>query len=68
MLRKLILATAATALVVTPVAPQAAPVRTASPVAEEEELGGALLPVIVFVALGLLLILVVDSSEEPTSP
>ena len=68
MLRKLILATAATALVVTPVAAQAAPVRTGSPVAEEEELGGALLPVIVFVALGLLLILVVDSSEEPTSP
>ena len=68
MLRKLIMSTAAATLVAAPVIAQAAPVRTSSELAETEELRGALLPVIIAVALGLLLILLVDSSEEPTSP
>ena len=68
MLRKLIMSTAAATLVAAPVIAQAAPVRTSSELGETEELRGALLPVIIAVVLGLLLILVVDSSEEPTSP
>lgn len=68
MLRKLILTTAAAALVAAPVAAQAAPARIGSPVAEDEQLNGALLPVLAAIVFALLLILVVDNPDEPTSP
>jgi hypothetical protein len=70
MLRKLILATAAAALGTASVAAQAAPApaRAASPVAEGEQLGGALLPVLAAAVFALLLVLVIDGSDEPASP
>jgi hypothetical protein len=70
MLRKLILTTAAAALAAMPIVAQAtpAPARTVSPVAGEEELGGALLPVLAAILFAGLLVLVIDGADEPTSP
>jgi hypothetical protein len=68
MLRKVMLTTAAATLAAAPVAAQAAPVRSSSPVAEGEQLKGGLLPIIAAVAFSLLLILLIDSEDEPTSP
>lgn len=70
MLRKIILSTAAVALVATPLAAQAAPVRTASPVGETEELSQALVAVIGGAVFALLVLLLSDnnSNTAPTSP
>ncbi len=71
MIRKLMLSAAASALAVSSVAVQAAPVaRTSAPVASgQEELGGGLLlPVLFALAIGLGIILLVDDDEEPVSP
>jgi hypothetical protein len=73
MLRKLILTTAAAALVVAPLAAQAAPARTASPVGETEELSQALVAVLGGALFALLVIVLGDSDGEtedstPTSP
>ena len=72
MLRKLILTTAAAALAAAPVAAQAAqatPARASSPMAQEEQLGGAMWPVLAAVGFALvLLFLLDDDSDNPTSP
>ena len=68
MLRKLILTTAAAALVVAPLAAQAAPARVASPVAETEQLSQELLFVLGAVGFALLVLILSDSGDNPTSP
>lgn len=68
MLRKLILTTAAAALVATPIAAQAAPVRTASPVGETEEISTGLTFALGVLVFGLLVLILSDGSDEPTSP
>jgi hypothetical protein len=68
MLRKIILTTAAAALVVAPVAAQAAPERVSSPVAETEHASEGLIFALGTAAFALLVLLLADSSDEPTSP
>ena len=68
MVRKIILATAAAALVVAPLAAQAAPMRVSSPVAETEQMSQGLMLVLGAAAFALLVLLFADNSEEPTSP
>jgi len=68
MVRKIILATAAAALAVAPLAAQAAPVRVSSPVAETEQMSQGLMLVLGAAFFALLLILVVDNGGDPTSP
>jgi len=68
MLRKLILTTAAAALFAAPLAAQAAPVRTSSPVAETEHLSQELLLLLVASGFALLVLIFAQSSDTPTSP
>ena len=68
MLRKLILTTAAAAFVAAPLAAQAAPARTSSPVAEAEGLSQELTLILGAVLLGLLVLIFADNSDSPTSP
>lgn len=70
MIRSLVLTVATAALAVAPIAAQAAPPRTAAPVAEEsEELGGSpfLIPIIIALVVGLIIVAITDG-EEPESP
>lgn len=68
MLRKLILTTAAAALTVAPLGAQAAPVRMASPVAETENLSQELMLLLGAVGFALLVLILSDSGDNPTSP
>ena len=68
MLRKLILSTAAAALVAAPLAAQAAPARTASPVAETEQLSPALAAALFIAGFTLLILLLSDDGDLPASP
>ena len=71
MLRKLILTAAAAAFVAAPLAAQAAPARTSSPVAESEGLSQALGLGLGAALLGLLILIFADNSDgeiTPTSP
>lgn len=71
MLRNLITTAAAAALVAAPVAAQAAPARTSSPVAQEENMEGNswLLPAIIGIGLAIAIFLVIDSEDDlPSSP
>ena len=68
MVRKMILATAAAALVVAPLAAQAAPERVSSPVAETENMSQGLMFALGAATFALLVLLLADSSDEPTSP
>ena len=68
MLRKLILTTAAVAFVAAPLAAQAAPARTSSPVAETEGLSQELMLILGAVVFGLLVLIFADNSDSPTSP
>lgn len=70
MLRKIAASTAAAALAISSVAAQAAPApRTASPVAEEEQLAGSMLWIaLAAIAIGVGIFLIVDDSDEPASP
>lgn len=72
MLRKLATGVAAAALAISSVAAQAAPApRTPAPVGEEEQLAGGLLWIaLAALAVGVVIFLIVDDSDEelPTSP
>ena len=71
MLRKLILTTAAAAFVAAPLAAQAAPARTSSPVAEAEGLSQELGLALGAAFLALLILILADNSNgeiTPTSP
>jgi len=68
MVRKIILATAAAALVVAPLAAQAAPMRVSSPVAETEQMSQGLMLVLGAALFALLVLVFADGSDEPTSP
>ena len=69
MLRKLILTTAAAALIGTPLAAQAAPARVSSPVAEAEGIGQEALALLFLAGFGLLVLIFGDnSSDQPASP
>jgi hypothetical protein len=71
MVRNLITTAAAAALVAAPVAAQAAPARTSSPIAAEEDLEGNswILPAIIGVGLAIVIYLIIDSEDDlPTSP
>lgn len=70
MLRKLAVGVAAATLATSSIAAQAAAAdRIASPVSEEEGLGGGfLLPLLGVIAAGLVIFLIVDDSDEPVSP
>lgn len=69
MLRKIVLSAAAATLAAAPIVAQAAPARTSSPVADQEELaGGFLWPILGAIILGVVVILLVDGDDEPVSP
>ena len=69
MLRKLILTTAAAAVIAAPLTAQAAPARDASPVAEAEGISQGLLLLLGAVGFGLLVLIFADNSDgSPTSP
>ena len=70
MFRKFVSSAAAAALLAAPIAAQAAPARTSSPVAQEEELTGiGFLPIIIGLGLLVVLFLAIDSEDElPHSP
>ena len=68
MLRKIILTTAAAALVVAPLAAQAAPERVSSPVAETENISQGVMFVLGASAFALLVLLLASNGDEPTSP
>ena len=68
MVRKIILATAAAALVVAPLAAQAAPMRVSSPVAETEQMSQGLMLVLGAALFALLVLLLADNNELPASP
>jgi len=68
MLRKLILSTAAAALVAAPLAAQAAPARTASPVAETEQLSQGLAAALFIAGFALLILLLSGDDDLPDSP
>ena len=68
MLRKIILTTVAASLVVAPVAAQAAPARVSSPVAETEQMSQGLMLVLGAAFLALLVLMLADGGDEPTSP
>ena len=68
MIRKLIHTIAAAALVAVPVAAQAVPARTSSPVAEKEQLSQALLAVLLAAGLALVVLIFSDNGDSPTSP
>ena len=68
MVRKIILATAAAALAVAPLAAQAAPMRVSSPVAETEQMSQGLMLVLGAALFALLVLVFADGSDEPTSP
>lgn len=73
MFRKLITASSALALTLTPIAAQAAPQqisRTGAEVGESEQLVGTTLWIVVAIALGLAVwgIIELSSDDEPTSP
>ena len=68
MVRKIILATAAAALVVAPLAAQAAPERVSSPVAETENISQGVMFVLGASLFALLVLVFADGSDEPTSP
>ena len=68
MLRKLILTTAAAALATAPLAAQAAPARTASPVAESEHISQGVLAVLLASGLALLVLVFANNGNTDTSP
>ena len=71
MLRNTILASAALALSLSPIAAQAAPAaRTSAPVAESEELRGTTLWVVAAIALALIVwgVIELTDDDEPQSP
>ena len=68
MLRKIILTTAAAALVVAPLAAQAAPERVSSPVAETENISQGVMFVLGASLFALLVLLLADNNELPASP
>jgi hypothetical protein len=71
MLKNVITASAAVALISAPIAAQAAPAaRTAAPVAESEELVGTTMWVVAAIALGLIIwgVIELTSDDEPESP
>jgi hypothetical protein len=68
MVRKIILATAAAALAVAPLAAQAAPVRVSSPVAETEQMSQGLMLVLGAAFFALLVLVLADNGDQPTSP
>jgi hypothetical protein len=68
MLRKLILTTAAAALVAAPITAQAAPARASSPVAESENLSQELMLILGAVLLGLLVLIFADNGDGDTAP
>lgn len=68
MLRKLILTTAAAALAAAPIAAQAAPARTSSPVAEAEGLSQELILVLGGAVFALLILVFADNGDGDTAP
>jgi hypothetical protein len=73
MIRNLFLSGAAAALVVAPLAAQAAPPRVSAPVSAEEELrgGSMVLPILIAVGLAIVLYMAIDSEDDidvPFSP
>jgi len=65
MLKNFVVSAAAAALALSPIAAQAAPARTAAPMAEEENLaGGFLLPAVIAIGLIIVLYLAIDSEED----
>ena len=68
-MRKLPIAIAAATLAVAPVAGQAAPTaRAAAPTAEENELGGTLLWIVVLLGVIVGAFLLLDDDNDPVSP
>jgi hypothetical protein len=68
MSRKLILTTAAAALLAAPLAAQAAPVRTSSPVAETEDLSQGVLFILGASLFTILVLLIQSGNDSPVSP
>jgi hypothetical protein len=70
MLRKLILSTAAAALVAAPLAAQAVPARTATPVGETEGLSQAIVAALGIAVFTVLILILSDDDSDlaPTSP
>lgn len=71
MVRNLISSATAAALLAAPIAAQAAPARTSTPVAADEELaGGFLLPALIALAVAVGIYLIVDDGDDeaPVSP
>ena len=67
--RKLPIALAAATLTIAPIAVQAAPIeRAAAPTAEESEMRGSLLWILLAIAAGVALFLVLDKNNDPVSP
>ena len=68
MLRKLILTTAAAAFLAAPLAAQAAPVRTSSPVAEKEDISQGLGFVLGAAFFTVVILLIASGDDSPSSP
>lgn len=67
--RKLPAAVAAASLALSPIAVHAAPItRATAPVAEESELRGTLLWLLLVLAAGVALFLLLDDNNDPVSP